>query len=426
MQDRERAACLDDRAIPLLAVALARRRRGEGSAARLQGCDEPSLRSRGLTARRVAPNAGQRRLDGSSEPGAPRAWVELVGGKLPADGLVVAYEPLLLGVERQERLVSHRGRLGAALRLVAACGHQYRGQERTGTPVDSTAMNVLVTGASGFVGPALVDELRHGNGAYEVHPLERSDGDLAEDGVAEAAVAEARPDVVVHAAARIGVVRCEDEPELALRSNVLATALVARAAAAHGARLAYVSTSDVYGAALADEDTPAAPASFYALTKWWGEQVARLYAPAGLAVLRLANPYGPGHEPGQGKGALPTMLWQAERRQPIPAFRGEARSWCWIGDVARGIRLVLEHGGEGVFNIGSDAEPVSLTDVARTACELTGAPQELIQEVDPPPGRVTPRVSVERLRALGWRAEVALDDGMRRLLESLRTAAPTA
>jgi len=120
------------------------------------------------------------------------------------------------------------------------------------------------------------------------------------------------------------------------------------------------------------------------------------------------------------------MLWQAERRQPIPAFRGEARSWCWIGDVARGIRLVLEHGGEGVFNIGSDAEPVSLTDVARIACELTGAPQELVQEVDPPPGRVTPRVSVERLRALGWRAEVGLDDGMRRLLESLRTAAPTA
>ena len=95
-------------------------------------------------------------------------------------------------------------------------------------------MNVLVTGASGFVGRALVDELRHGDGAYEVHPLERSDGDLAEEGVADAAIAEARPDVVVHAAARIGVVR-DEEPERTLRSNVLATTLVARAASAHGA-----------------------------------------------------------------------------------------------------------------------------------------------------------------------------------------------
>jgi hypothetical protein len=49
-----------------------------------------------------------------------------------------------------------------------------------------------------------------------------------------------------------------------------------------------------------------------------------------------------------------------------------------------------------------------------------------VQEVEAPPGRVTPRVSVERLRALGWRAEVGLEDGMRLLLESLRTTAPTA
>jgi nucleoside-diphosphate-sugar epimerase len=332
----------------------------------------------------------------------------------------------VLRIEGQERLLPGRRRLGPALAVVAAGDEQHGRKEGAGPPVDSAPMNVLVTGASGFVGRALVDELRHGDGAYEVHPLERSDGDLADDGVAEAAVAESRPDVVVHAAARIGVIRCEEEPQLALRSNVVATALVARAAVAHGARVAYVSTSDVYGASVADEETPAAPASLYALTKLWGEQVARLYAPGGLAVLRLANPYGPGVEPGQGKGALATMLWQAERREPIPAFRGEARSWCWIGDTVRAVRLVLEDGGEGIYNVGSHAEPVSFTDTARIACELTGAPQDLIREVDPPPGRVTPRVSVERLRALGWRAEMSLDDGMLRLLESLRAAAPAA
>jgi nucleoside-diphosphate-sugar epimerase len=286
-------------------------------------------------------------------------------------------------------------------------------------------MKVLLTGASGFVGRALQDELRHGDGAYEVHLLGRADGDLADEGVAEAAVADTRPDVVVHAAARIGVVRCEEAPELALRSNVLATTLVARAAARHGARLVYLSTSDVYGPAVeADEQTPPAPESFYALTKLWGEQAAELAAHEGLAILRLANPYGPGVDAGQAKGAVPTMLRQADAREPIPVYRAEARTFCWIGDVVRAIRLVLDSGEAGAFNIGADGEAVALADVARLACELTGAPQELIEEIEPPPGRVMTRISTQRIRALGWRPEVPLDEGMRQLLESLRAAAP--
>jgi nucleoside-diphosphate-sugar epimerase len=284
-------------------------------------------------------------------------------------------------------------------------------------------MRVLVTGASGFVGRALVEELRHGERAYEVHGLERDEGDLADEGVAEQAFAAFRPDAVVHAAARIGVVRCEEEPLLALRSNVLATAFVARACVSRGARLAYLSTADVYGvAAVADEETPPSPASLYALTKLWGEQVAQLYAPDDLVVLRLANPYGPGVDHAQGKGALPTMLHQAEQGERIPAFRGEARSWCWIGDVARAVRVVLESGESGVFNVGSDSDPIAQTDVARIACELTGASHDLIEEVEPPAGRAAPRISIERLRSLGWRPEVGLEDGLRLLLESWHTA----
>jgi nucleoside-diphosphate-sugar epimerase len=268
-------------------------------------------------------------------------------------------------------------------------------------------MRVLVTGASGFVGRALVEELRHGGRAYEVHPLERRDGDLADEGVAEQAIAETEPDLVVHSAARIGIARCEEEPLLALRSNVLATVFVAQAAARHGARLVYVSTADV-----------GEPASLYGLTKLWGEQVARQYAPQSLVILRLANPYGPG-----SKGALPTMLKQAAAGESVPAFRGEQRSWLWIGDLARAIRLVLESGEEGVFDVASDAPPVPLTETARLACDLAGASSQLVEERDPPPGRVVPRVDVDRLRALGWRPEIGLEEGLRLTLESWQAAA---
>lgn len=356
----------------------------------------------------------------------PVAEGELVSRHRRADGLVVAHQLLVLAVEGDERELWRRRRLwlGAPLAVVAGREPESR-QENQGAEVDSAPMKVLLTGASGFVGRALQDEFRHGDGPYEVRALGREDGDLAEQGVAEAAIAEVRPDAVVHAAARIGVVRCDDAPEAALRSNVLATTLVARAAAKYGARLSYLSSSDVYGSAVeADEGTPPAPESFYALTKLWGEQSAQLAAPDGLTILRLANPYGPGVDAGQAKGAVPTMLRQADAREPIPVFRGEARTFCWIGDVVRAIRLVLESGEEGVFNIGADGQAVALVDVGRLACELTGAPHGLIEEVEPPPGRVMTHISAERVRSLGWRPEVPLDEGMRLLLEALRAGAP--
>jgi nucleoside-diphosphate-sugar epimerase len=425
--------------VPAWPVPLEIREGGERRRALAQGFDEQPLGMPGLTRGTVAPDSGEGSLDHGAEgtcaahelglwetPQPPVPERELEACEGAADRLVVAHEALLLAVEREGGLLTRRRwRLHLPLAVVAACCEEDRGQEHAGAPVDSAAMKVLVTGASGFVGRALYDELRHAEGAYEVHSLGRAAGDLAQDGVAEAAVAAAKPDIVVHAAARIGVVRCENEPELALRSNVLATVMVARAAVAHGARLAYVSTSDVYGsAAVADEETPPAPESLYAHTKLWGEHAAALYAPAAVAVLRLANPYGPGVDTGQGKGALTTMLHQAGARERIPVFRGEARTWCWIGDVVRAIRLVLESEEEGTFNVGSDGEPVALADTARLACELTGAPQELIEEVEPPPGRVMTRISIERLRGLGWRPEISLDEGMRRLLESLRAGAP--
>ena len=74
-----------------------------------------------------------------------------------------------------------------------------------------------------------------------------------------------------------------------------------------------------------------------------------------------------------------------------------------------------------MFNVGRDDASVTMLHVAMLACELTGAPYGLIEEVDAPARQtVVKRLATEKLRSLGWQPEVELEDGMARTLEWVR------
>ncbi len=288
---------------------------------------------------------------------------------------------------------------------------------------DSGSMRVLVTGGKGFIGAHLAAELvRRG---HDVHASGRADGDLAAEGVAERLVEDSKADAVIHLAARVGRLAGESDPLETARQNAGVTLLVARACAARGVRLAYGSTSEVYGnrgEPPVPEDDPvlAPPDSVYGLSKRWGEEAALLHCPDAV-VLRFCMPYGPGVQPGRGRGAITNMLGQALQRSPIPAYRGVERSWCWIGDAARGAALALESGSPGAWNVGRDDAHVSMAEVARLACRLADAPVKLVEEVDPPAGLAPGhRIATRKLDGLGWQPEVDLEEGMRRTLDWLR------
>jgi len=286
-------------------------------------------------------------------------------------------------------------------------------------------MRVGITGAAGFLGTWLgVELIQYG---HDVSGFDRTfgDGDLLDPGVFAGWLRRTEPDVVVHLAAQVGRIFSEDDIRRTVRLNAEMTMVVAQTCAEAGVRLAYASTSEVYGDQgdrLCREDGPwVLPQGAYGLTKRWGEEAARLYAPDGLVIFRPSMPYGPGAPPGRGRRAMDTMLWQAHHRMPITVHRGAERSWCWVGDTVRGIRLAVEQPDALTVNVGRDDDPRSMLEIAQLACKLAGAPDSLIVEVDPPAAQtVVKRLATGRLRALGWAPTVELEDGMSRVYEWVR------
>jgi nucleoside-diphosphate-sugar epimerase len=279
---------------------------------------------------------------------------------------------------------------------------------------------ILITGGTGFIGVPLAEELaRRG---HEVTALGSKDGDLAEPGVAERLLDRHAPDVVVHLAARVGRLIGEQDPEGTQRLNVGAAALVAAACAARDVTLAHGSTTEVYGAVgnrVVDESTPleVEPDTVYGRTKRDAEIAVLEHVPGAL-LLRALFPYGPGTAPGQ-RGAIVSMLDQAVRGARLTVYRDDERSWCWVGDTARAIALLLERDERGAWNVGRDDDRRSMLEVARAVCRVTGASEELIDEVDAPTAPAAGHVSTESLRSIGWEPEVAFEDGLRKTLVSM-------
>src|SRR5437660_1562638 len=145
-------------------------------------------------------------------------------------------------------------------------------------PWTETTMNILITGASGKLGPYLLREARSGadkviawsgGSTGQRFGLPLAPVNLAEPDAVAAAFREARPDLVIHAGAMSAVVQCQADPEGARRINVDATARLAAHAAEGGARLVFVSTDMVFDGERGwyrETDSPA-PLSVYGSSK---------------------------------------------------------------------------------------------------------------------------------------------------------------
>ena len=269
-------------------------------------------------------------------------------------------------------------------------------------------MRVLITGGSGFMAGHLSRELQDAG-----HLVAGIDIDSFED--LGLAIKDHKAEVLIHLEDSACVSESESNIFQAVGDTAGVTAEVAKLCGELGVRFVYASTDEIYGdvgdAVSSEDDGPfGLPKTTYALGKLMGESLGLLYAPSGLTVLRIGPCYGPGQPPKDSP--IVTLLLQAVHGLPMPINADIERSWCWVGDTVRGIRLAMEK-GDGVYNVGRDDERMTMSEIAELACAITGGDKDLIKQDESPAWvTVVRRLSTQKLQRIGWAPRVSLYEGM--------------
>lgn len=317
--------------------------------------------------------------------------------------------------------------------------------------MDLRGKKILVTGADGFIGSHLTEELvRRGHDvrAFVLYNSFNSWGwlDHSEPGVRKSLdvfagdvrdpngvrTAMRGCDVVFHLAALIAIPYSYHSPDTYVDTNVKGTLNVVQAARDLGvARVVHTSTSEVYGTARyvpIDEEHPLQGQSPYSASKIGADQIALSFHRSfdtPVTVVRPFNTYGPRQS---ARAVIPTVITQirAGARTLKLGSLHPTRDFNYVADTVGGfLALAGADAAVGqVVNVGSAFE-VSIGDTVRLIAEVMGAQVDVSTDDQ----RVRPEKSeVERLfasndkvRALtGWSPEFAGLDGFRRGLE--RTA----
>lgn len=304
---------------------------------------------------------------------------------------------------------------------------------------------ILVTGAEGFIGSHLIEELikqGHNVKAFVLYnsfnswgwldsspedikkSIEVFSGDIRDPyGVKEAMKG---CDVVMHLAALIAIPYSYHSPETYVDTNIKGTLNVVQAARELGvSKVVHTSTSEVYGTAVfvpITEEHPLQGQSPYSASKIGADQIAMSFYNSfntPVAIIRPFNTYGPRQS---ARAVIPTVITQfagGKRMIKLGALH-PTRDFNYINDTVKGFIAVAgsDNSVGEVINIGSNFE-ISIGNAVNTIAEIMGVEIDVITDQT----RLRPEKSeVERLWAdntkaknlLGWEPGYGGLDGFRR------------
>ncbi|MFW9798159.1 MAG: GDP-mannose 4,6-dehydratase [Candidatus Thorarchaeota archaeon] len=320
----------------------------------------------------------------------------------------------------------------------------------------SKGKSVLVTGAAGFIGSHLVEELvRNGSTVigfdvfddyYDPALKERnlaevqdSDmfhlvrGDIRDKDLVSKTFNEWDIGTVVHLAAMVGVRNSMTNPDLYTSVNVGGTGVILEVSFKQDIdKFILASSSSVYGdrevVPFRETDFTDTPGSIYAATKKAAEVLSfsyhRLYG-IPTACLRFFTVYGPRGRPDQ---APLKFIHRISNDMPIQQYGdgNSSRDYTYVTDIVSGIVGAIEAVYEyEIFNLGNST-PVKLIDFIK-ALEIQIGKAANIEKLSNQPGDVFQTLADigKSKKMLGYEPKVTLNEGLKRMIQWYNETRPS-
>ena len=296
------------------------------------------------------------------------------------------------------------------------------------------AMNIVITGGSGFVGSYLcerlindghnlivVDNLLTGSTENISDLMDNDNFSFIEHDVQNHIEIENKVDYVLHFASAASPKAYTEHPVNTLKAGSIGTLNTLGLAKKHNSQYLLASTSEVYGDPLISPQNeeywgnvnPNGERSMYDEAKRFAEAAVATYSRSydiKAKIVRIFNTYGPRMQLNDGR-VVTNFIFQALQDNNITIYGdgSQTRSFSYVEDTVDGIISLMQY---DVFNIGNPNE-ITVLELAQKIIELTNSKSEIVFKSLPSddPKQRKPDISKAKSK-LGWEPKVNLEDGL--------------
>jgi UDP-glucose 4-epimerase len=306
-------------------------------------------------------------------------------------------------------------------------------------------MKILITGGAGFIAShigdaylarghevVVLDNLSTGKESNINRNARLVKADIRDVETVKALFMKERFDAVNHHAAQMDVRRSVDDPVYDASVNILGVLALLEACVATGVRKVVFASSGgaMYGEQdffPADEDHPQRAISPYGVAKLTTEKYLFYYKAVhnvDSVSLRYANVYGPRQNP-EGEAGVVAIFTSRMLAGGQPVINGDGkqtRDYVYVGDVVRANVKALEFAGTDAFNVCTGIES-DVNELFRIIRDKTGSTCEEKHGPAKKGEQLRSVLTYQKIqKALGWRPEVSLPEGLGKTVEFFRSS----